>query len=308
MPPLVISEATAIYSNQAKAINGGIPMDANLDYAEVSGELKKYQAEILRLWISQLFQNSKRLVSMAGEETIKRLASQLLDEMLKALPSGPDVNSEAYGGVRRTVEGASSELATKDVTPSETAMFIFSMKEACLNIVQNNYQNREGVNDVTFAINRILDGIAILAFDTYGRKRERLITDQQKALLELSTPIVRVWDRILMVPLIGVLDSQRTQMVMESLLTAIEETQSKVALLDISGIPIVDSLVAKHLIRTVSAAKLMGAQCIITGIRARISQTMIQLGVDLTDVITRSSLADGLRVALDITGLKIVPR
>ena len=270
--------------------------------------LRKYQTDTLRLWVTQLFQSSKRLVSMAGEENLKRMASQLLDDTFRAIPSGPDTQSAGYADVRKTVEGISGELAAKDVTPSETAMFIFSMKDAYLSSLLSNFEDKERLNEVTVAMNRILDGIALITFESYGRKREHLIKEQQKALLELSTPIVKVWDRILLVPLIGVLDSQRTQMVMESLLTSIEETQSKVAILDISGIPIVDSLVAKHLIRTVSAAKLMGAQCIITGIRARISQTMIQLGVDLSDVTTRSSLADGLRVALDATGMKIVQR
>jgi rsbT co-antagonist protein RsbR len=283
-------------------------MEATLDYSELADLLRKYQSDTLRLWVTQLFQSSKRLVSMAGEENLKRMASQLLDDTFRAIPSGPDTQSAGYSDVRKTVEGISGELAAKDVTPSETAMFIFSMKDAYLSSLLSNFEDKERLNEVTVAMNRILDGIALITFESYGRKREHIIKEQQKALLELSTPIVKVWDRILLVPLIGVLDSQRTQMVMESLLTSIEETQSKVAILDISGIPIVDSLVAKHLIRTVSAAKLMGAQCIITGIRARISQTMIQLGVDLSDVTTRSSLADGLRVALDATGMKIVQR
>lgn len=283
-------------------------MDATLDYAQLANELKNYQSDILRLWITQLFQNSKRLVSMAGEEDLKRMAAQLLDETFRALPAGNDIQSPSFEGVRKTINSISSDLAAKDVTPAETALFIFSMKEAYLAMLQNSYQDKERLSDVSLAMTRILDGLAILTFESFGRKREQLIKEQQKALLELSTPIVKVWDKILLVPLIGVLDSQRTQMVMESLLTSIEDTQSKVAILDISGIPIVDTLVAKHLIRTVSAAKLMGAQCIITGIRARISQTMIQLGVDMSDVITRSSLSDGLRVALDITGVKIVPR
>ncbi|UFS69758.1 STAS domain-containing protein [Geomonas sp. RF6] len=283
-------------------------MDATLDYLELANELKKYQSDILRLWITQLFQNSRTLVSMAGEENVKRMASQLLDDTVKALPGGSDVKSATYADVRKTVEAISGELAARDITPSETAMLIFSMKDAYLATLQNYYTDRERLTEVTIAVNRILDGIAVITFESFGHKREHVIKEQQNALLELSTPIVKIWDRILMIPLIGVLDSARTQTVMESLLTAIESTQSKVAILDISGIPIVDSLVAKHLIRTVSAAKLMGAQCIITGIRARISQTMIQLGVDLSDVITRATLADGLKVALDITGLKIVQR
>ena len=283
-------------------------MKATIDYRELSEELKKYQPDILRQWISQLFQGSKRLVSMAGEENLKRMAAQLLDDIFQAFPTGPDINSPSYAEVRKTVETLSGELATKDVTPSETTLFVLSLKDAYLGTIQNYYPQKERLNEVIIEVNSILDGIALITFESFSRKRESIIREQQKALMELSIPIIKIWDRILMVPLIGVLDSQRTQMVMENLLGAIEDTQSKVAILDISGIPVVDTLVAKHLIRTVAAARLMGAHCIVTGVRARISQTMIQLGVDLTEVTTRSTLADGLRVALDLTGLKIVER
>lgn len=139
-------------------------------------------------------------------------------------------------------------------------------------------------------------------------KTMELLKEQQKAFMEVAVPVVKVWNRILLVPLIGVFDSARAQLVMETLLTEIEETQAKVAILDVSGIPIVDSLVAKHLIRTVSAVKLMGAECIITGIRSRISQTIVQLGVDLSEIITRTALAEGLKVALDLTDQKIVSK
>ncbi|HLA01069.1 MAG TPA: STAS domain-containing protein, partial [Thermodesulfovibrionales bacterium] len=128
-----------------------------------------------------------------------------------------------------------------------------------------------------------------------------LLKEQQKAFMEISVPVVKIWNRILLVPLIGVFDSARAQLTMETLLTEIEDTQAKVVILDVSGIPVVDSLVAKHLIRTVSAAKLMGAECIVTGIRSRISQTLVQLGVDLSGITTRTSLAEGLKVALDLT-------
>lgn len=283
-------------------------MEAKIDYRELSEELKKYQPDILRQWISQLFQGSKRLVSMAGEENLKRMAAQLLDDIFQAFPTGPDINSPSYAEVRKTVETLSGELATKDVTPSETTLFVLSLKDAYLGTIQNYYPQKERLNEVIIEVNSILDGIALITFESFSRKRESIIREQQIALMELSIPIIKIWDRILMVPLIGVLDSQRTQMVMENLLGAIEDTQSKVAILDISGIPVVDTLVAKHLLRTVAAARLMGAHCIVTGVRARISQTMIQLGVDLSEVTTRSTLADGLRVALDLTGLKIVER
>src|SRR3990172_8215439 len=139
-------------------------------------------------------------------------------------------------------------------------------------------------------------------------KAMELLKEQQKAFMEVAVPVVKVWNRVLLVPLIGVFDSARAQLTMETLLTAIENTQPKVAILDVSGIPVVDSLVAKHLIRTVSAVKLMGAECIVTGIRSRISQTIVQLGVDLSGITTRTALAEGLKVALDMTEQKIVSK
>ena len=135
-----------------------------------------------------------------------------------------------------------------------------------------------------------------------------LLKEQQKAFMEVSVPVVKIWNRILLVPLIGVFDSARAQLVMETLLTEIENTQAKVVILDVSGIPVVDSLVAKHLIRTVSAVKLMGAECIVTGIRSRISQTIVQLGIDLSGITTRTALAEGLKVALDLTDQKVVSK
>lgn len=139
-------------------------------------------------------------------------------------------------------------------------------------------------------------------------KAMELLKEQQKAFVEVSVPVVKVWNRILLVPLIGVFDSQRAELLMETLLTELENTQAKVAILDVSGIPIVDSLVAKHLIRTVSAVKLMGAECIVTGIRSRISQTIVQLGIDLSGIITRTALAEGIKVAFDLTDQKIVSK
>lgn len=277
-------------------------------YQEVAAQLKENQHEILQLWVRQLLAGGRRLSVAVGEEELKRLASDLLAAFLKALPSGSDIAGEGYAEVRRFLEKMSADWAFKDVTPSETALFIFSMKDAYLTRLQNVYPDRGRLNEIVIEINRVLDRLGLFTFEAYGVKRESVIKEQQKALMELSVPIVKVWDNILMVPLIGVLDSARTQMVMETLLGAIEETQSKVAILDISGIPVVDSLVAKHLIRTVSAAKLMGAECIVTGIRSRISQTIIQLGIDLSGIVTRSTLADGLRIALDITGQTIARR
>lgn len=283
-------------------------MEVKSIYKAMAEVLKDRQQEILKLWVEQIMASGKRLVETVGEEDCKRFARDLLDGLTKAMPSGDDIETETYSEVRAINEKLSSVTASKDITPSETATFVFSLKDAMLASLQNAFQQKERLNEVSGAVNRLIDKMGLFTFETFMKSRERIIKEQQKALLEVSVPVVKVWDKILMVPLVGMLDSARTQLVMETLLTAIEETQSKVAILDISGIPVVDTLVAKHLMRTVSAAKLMGAECIITGIKSRISQTIVQLGVDLTGIVTKTTLADGLKVALDLTGQKVTAK
>lgn len=283
-------------------------METESIYKTIAEVMKNSQQEILKLWVEQIRAGGKRLVETVGEEDCKRFTRDFLDGLTKAMPSGDDIETETYSEVRAINEKLSSVTASKDITLSETATFVFSLKDAMLASFQNAFQQKERLNEVIGAVNRLVDKMGLFTFETFIKSRERIIKEQQKALIEVSVPVVKVWDKILMVPLVGMLDSARTQLVMETLLTAIEETQSKVAILDISGIPIVDTLVAKHLLRTVSAAKLMGAECIITGIKSRISQTMVQLGVDLTGVVTKTTLADGLRVALDLTGQKITAK
>lgn len=192
-------------------------------------------------------------------------------------------------------------MTVKNLPPSETALLIFSMKDVIFSIFQSSFEG-DDFHKVLLMTNNIIDRLGLLIFDHYLQAKEKLITEQQNIMLELSVPVVTVWDKILMVPLIGMIDSRRTQLMMERLLTAIENTQSKIAILDISGIPIVDTLVARHLIVTISAAKLMGSECIITGISSRIAQTIVNLGVDLTGIVTRSTLADGLKYAVEKTG------
>jgi rsbT co-antagonist protein RsbR len=152
----------------------------------------------------------------------------------------------------------------------------------------------------------LLDKLGLFTTEVYQKSREEIIARQQQDMLELSTPVVKMWDGVLVLPLIGTLDSQRTQMVMESLLQRIVETAAEVAIIDITGVPTVDTLVAQHLIKTVTAARLMGADCIISGIRPQIAQTIVHLGVDLRDIATKSSLADALALALRKLGLTIV--
>ena len=279
-------------------------MADEINFQEISTVLRNNQQEILQLWITRIVAESRQLVEMAGEENLKRQASGLLDRFIQALENGTDVEGAAFEQVRDSLLSLSDDWAMKEITPMDIVLFIFSMKDSYLTTLQGQYRDPAQLNEIIFAVNRMMDRLGLITLNSYMKRRETIIKEQQRALMELSVPIVKVWDRILMIPLIGILDSSRTQLVMETLLTAIEETQSKVAILDISGIPIVDTLVAKHLLRTVAATKLMGAVCIITGIRSRISQTMIQLGIDLSSVTTRTTMADGLKVAFQLTGIK----
>ncbi|OGW33986.1 MAG: hypothetical protein A2X58_06820 [Nitrospirae bacterium GWC2_56_14] len=279
-------------------------MADEINFQEISTVLRNNQQEILQLWITRIVGESRQLVEMAGEENLKRQASGLLDRFIHALANGTDVEGTAFEQVRTSLLSLSDDWAMKEITPTDIVLFIFSMKDSYLSTLQGQYRDPAQLNEIIFAVNRMMDRLGLITLNSFMKRRESIIKEQQRALMELSVPIVKVWDRILMIPLIGILDSSRTQLVMETLLTAIEETQSKVAILDISGIPIVDTLVAKHLLRTVAATKLMGAVCIITGIRSKISQTMIQLGIDLSSVTTRTTMADGLKVAFQLTGIK----
>jgi rsbT co-antagonist protein RsbR len=191
-------------------------------------------------------------------------------------------------------------------SPTETAMFIFSLKQPLFNLLRQN-SARDGLELVEKigVVDTLLDKLGLFTTEIYQKNREEMIARQQEELLELSTPVVRLWEGILALPLIGTLDSARTQVVMESLLNRIVETGADITIIDITGVPAVDTLVAQHLLRTVAAARLMGADCIISGIRPQIAQTIVHLGVDLSDVVTKATLADALNLALQRIGLTV---
>jgi len=273
-------------------------------YQEMAGVLKNNQQEIVKLWVTQVNVGAKQVMEIAGEEWVKRFAMEVTEAFLKAMSAGVDIDAEAYSPMKEKFAKLSSEFAVKGISPSDTAKLVFSMKDALLATLQAGYQT-EKLNEAIMLINQLVDKLGLFTFETYVKVREEMIKEQQKSISELSAPVIKVWDKIIMVPLIGMLDSARTQLVMERLLEALENTQSRVCILDISGIPLVDTAVARHLIRTVSAAKLMGAECIVTGISSRIAQTITQLGINLSGLITKSSLSDGLKVAFDIAGHKV---
>jgi len=269
--------------------------------------LKNNESAILSEWVGlQLADNTRReLLSEAevGEQSRSFLASlsgawqKSYDEAL----TGPH-----WDDVRAALSDLSKNRAHAGFSPSETATFVFSLKEALFKALRRTHAaDARLLNDETMLASAVLDKLGLVTMEAHQRGREQVILRQQQELLDLSTPVIKLWDGIVAVPLIGTLDSERTQVVMESLLEAIVANEATVAIIDITGVPTVDTLVAQHLLKTVAAARLMGAECIISGIRPQIAQTIVHLGVDLGDVATKSTVADALRIALAKRGLAI---
>jgi rsbT co-antagonist protein RsbR len=193
----------------------------------------------------------------------------------------------------------SKNRAIQGFSPSETAMFVFSLKQPLLTLAQQQLgHDGKRLADVFWDLTVVLDKLALYTTEVYQESRQEVIYRQQQELTELSTPVVQLWDEVLALPLIGTLDSNRTQVVMENLLQRIVDTGARIAIIDITGVPTVDTLVAQHLMKTVAATRLMGADCIISGIRPQIAQTIVHLGVNLNDIVTKATLADAFQVAL----------
>lgn len=269
--------------------------------------IRKHEAEILADWLREqatLGQTRKDQVHQAEARTISR---DLLGEMVQALQSSGsvDLRSEAWSKARDTLTELSSARATQGFSPAETARFVFSLKQPIFSRLRKELRDAEALGAAVWEATTVIDTLGLFTTEAYQKTREQVISRQQRELLELSTPVVELWEGILALPLIGTLDSGRTQVVMESLLEKIVETGAAIAIIDITGVPTVDTLVAQHLMKTVAAARLMGADCIISGIRPQIAQTIVHLGVDLTAVTTKASLADAFAIALKRSGRRI---
>jgi rsbT co-antagonist protein RsbR len=210
--------------------------------------------------------------------------------------------------MRELLDDFSRARATQGFSPSETAAFVFSLKEPLFDMLRGETgTNAEQLARQIWIVTYLLDALGLYTIESYSRIREEVIGRQQQELLELSTPVVELWDGILALPLIGTLDSARTQIVMENLLERIVASGAEIAIIDITGVPTVDTLVAQHLIKTISAARLMGADCILSGIRPQIAQTIVHLGLEL-NVVSKATMADALGLALRRTGKAIVDR
>jgi rsbT co-antagonist protein RsbR len=268
--------------------------------------LQKRRAEIESAWQQQLTATSASASGRIANEELKRQAQEFFTVFDQALNTGriDAIDGAEWAEVRGFLEDLSRRRALAGFSSEDTASFVFSLKKPLFEALREEgvadpRQTADAVWDVTL----LLDKLGLYTVTAYQRAREGVINRQQQELLELSTPVVKLWEGILALPMIGTLDSARTQIVMESLLQKIVETESQIAILDITGVPTVDTLVAQHLLKTVTALRLMGAECIISGVRPQIAQTIVHLGVDLQGVTTKANLADALALALKRIGV-----
>jgi rsbT co-antagonist protein RsbR len=269
--------------------------------------LKNYQSELLSSWLQEQLGAGIRS-DLIKETQLREECKEFLGLLTQAVQSGNLTNIQAseWREVREMLASISRMRGQKGFTPTETATFIFSFKQPLFARLRQEFaQNSTALIEETWLATTVLDKLGLWTMENYQKVREEVIIRQQEELMELSTPVVKLWDGILALPIIGTLDSARTQIVMESLLQRIVETGAEVAIIDITGVPTVDTLTAQHLLKTITAARLMGADCIISGIRPQIAQTIVYLGVDLQDVVTKASLADAFALALKRTGLTI---
>ncbi|MBD1836779.1 STAS domain-containing protein [Coleofasciculus sp. FACHB-64] len=269
--------------------------------------LQTDQSQLLTDWISEQITAGIRK-DLIKEIELREECREFLDLFSASVQQGnfTDIKSTEWRSVREMLGSISRSRSQKGFTPSETATFVFSLKQPLFSRLRLELaQDSESLLEEIWSVTTLLDKLGLWTTESYQKAREEVILRQQEELMELSTPVVKLWEGILALPIIGTLDSARTQVMMESLLQKIVETGSEVAIIDITGVPTVDTLTAQHLLKTVTAARLMGADCILSGIRPQIAQTIVYLGVDLADVITKASLCDAFALALKRTGATI---
>jgi rsbT co-antagonist protein RsbR len=276
--------------------------------AGLAGVISENQEKIVSDWMREMNAATRRS-DLINEADLKAQCAQFLHHTKQALANGADANlqSAAWSNVRQMLDEVSKSRAQQGFSPAETAMFVLSAKRPIFTLIREAHKNdAQTLAAETWTATEILDAMGLYTTESYQRSREQIIKRQQEELLELSTPVVKLWDGVLALPIIGTLDSARTQVVMESLLQAIVQTNSRVAIIDITGVPTVDTVVAQHLLKTVTAARLMGADCIISGVRPQIAQTIVHLGINLMDVTTKATLAAAFKIALERLGIDFV--
>lgn len=274
-------------------------MPVNAKAGDLASILARKEDVILAEWLREM-SGTVRRSDLLKESDLQAECANFLRLTKSALESGnTNFQSSAWDGVREMLANTSRSRALAGFTPGETASFVFSAKKPIFTQIREETKgNADATASQMWIATQILDTMGLYTTEVYQKSREEVIRRQQEELLELSTPVVKLWDGVLALPIIGTLDSARTQVVMESLLDAIVKTNSRIAIIDITGVPTVDTIVAQHLLKTVTAARLMGADCIISGVRPQIAQTIVHLGISLLDVTTKATLAAAFLVAL----------
>ncbi len=262
---------------------------------------------ILDKWIRVQLSAVKRKSEFLSEAALRPISSDFLRLLQEACQQGnlTNIKGVEFEPVRKMLDDLSASRVVQGFSPSETASFIFSLKKPLFDELNDKVKDPNKLAEQIWLLTELIDALGLYTSEVYQRSREDVIKRQQRELLELSTPVIKVWDGILCLPLIGTLDSARTQIIMEVLLEKIVEQSASIAILDITGVPTVDTQTAQHLVKTVAAARLMGAECIISGIRPQIAQTIVHLGIDISDITTKSSMADALPEAFYRLGMKM---
>jgi rsbT co-antagonist protein RsbR len=272
-------------------------MDVDGKQARMAAFMRDHQEKVVGRW-SELVAAGLRGRSSVVE--VRRELEEIYSLVLRAMS---DVDEHAAGELRAVLAELSRSRARNGFTPSETVLSVFSLKDAVFELVADIAE----LVPEFLAFSRMIDDLGLLTFETYASAREQILADQAVSMMELSTPVVRLWDGIIAVPLVGTLDSARAQLVMEKLLETLVATGADHAVLDITGVPTVDTEVAQHLLKTVNAARLLGAECTVSGIRPQVAQTIVALGIEFGDIATKATLADALAHALRCAGLKVGP-
>lgn len=272
--------------------------------------LTERENEILETWIENRVNSPDFRETLISGEELRSDSQSFLRAFVVAVANSnvEEMRGKEFNSIRRLLLEISEARAAQAFSPSETAFYVFSLKESLLPFLRDEYENAPAtLLDEINKLSKALDKLGSFIFVSTIKNRERVIRQQQQDMLELSTPVVQIWERIICLPLIGTLDSRRTQLMMERLLERIVRTRAEVAILDITGVPTVDTQVANYLIKTVTAVRLLGSTCIITGVGPSIAQTIVHLGIDLAGIITRNQLSDGIRLAFELTRQKVVP-
>jgi rsbT co-antagonist protein RsbR len=278
--------------------------DAN---ATLTTLLTRHEQPLLDDWVRRQLAAVGRRDDPGAERELRDYSRRFLAALRHALSEGAaeELRAPGWTEVRELLEEISTQRARQGFTPTETATFVFSLKQPLFERLRADSKDPAALADATWAVTTLLDRLGLYTTELYQKGRESVIQRQQQEMMELSTPVVELWEGVLALPLIGTLDSARTQVVMENLLQQVVDTGASIAIIDITGVPTVDTLVAQHLLKTVAAARLMGADCIISGIRPQIAQTIVHLGVELGDVATKATLADAFGMALRRLGLTV---